>query len=462
MSALQKNSLPDLELFNQSGPYYTSYPILSEWQKLDDDAEYRAAIMAYNDSDIVTRTGIYIHFPFCRTQCLYCACNACISSSDTEYIRFLNSLHAEIELLLGAFHNPDRIFRLVEIHFGGGSPSLLGEQQLRDIINKIGTFLDLDGVQDFSIEVDPRTVTPSVLGIYRKIGINRLSFGVQEFDPQAQKAINRIQPFELVEELCIAAKDEGFASINFDILYGLPLQTHQSFMTTINKVIQLAPDRVSLIRYAHIPDSRPHQRALDKYAMPSDKEKALMFFDATEALVEAGWEHIGIDHFAKPVDSLAVAERTGGMTRNFGGYSAAGTEVILGLGPTATTRLGPYYAQNCYSLEEYYSAVSADKYPVHRGYALDADALLRREVIMTLLCQYKVDFERFGEHHNLLFTSYFAEEYSELCKFADIGFLELSERGLLVTPKGRFFLRHYCKIFDKVHCSNNNYVVAGP
>lgn len=462
MPALQKNILPDLELFNQSGPYYTSYPILSEWQKLDGDAEYRAAIMAYNESAIVTRIGIYLHFPFCLTQCLYCACNACISNSDAEFARFLNSLQAEIELLLGAFRNPDRIFRLVEIHFGGGSPSLLAEQQLRNIVNKIGTYLDLGGVQDFSIEVDPRTVTPSVLGMYRKLGINRLSFGVQEFDPQVQKAINRIQPFELVETLCIAAKKEGFSSFNFDILYGLPLQTHQSFMATIKQVIQLAPDRVSLIRYAHIPESRPHQRALDKYVMPSDKEKALMFFDATQALVEAGWEHIGIDHFAKPADSLSIAARAGGMTRNFGGYSAAGTEAILGLGPTATTRLGAYYAQNCYSLEDYYSAVSAGQYPVHRGYYLDADELLRREVIMTLLCQYKVDFERFGEHHNLSFTSYFAEEYSELCKFADIGFLELSERGLLVTPKGRFFLRHYCKIFDRVHCSNNNYVVGGP
>lgn len=446
--------------FNEAGPYYSSYPTLSEWNQSISSEDYSAALKTIADQH--PKASLYIHFPFCHKQCLYCACNAVITSDEKLIMQFQDSLLVELDMLFDTLADKGDPFAITEIHLGGGSPSMLTDHAFEGLVDRVFGKIKRDGLKSFCIEIDPRTATQEKLILYKNSGITRLSFGVQEFSPDVQRVINRVQPFELMQSLLTDSMRKDFPSVNFDILYGLPLQTRQSFMQTVQKVIELAPDRITLIRYAHIPESRSHQRALNKYPMPDDAEKTSMFFDATQAFKDAGWEHVGIDHFARPDDSLALAARNGIMTRNFGGYNATDIDTMIGIGPTATMRVGNLYAQNTYSLEEYRQCLLGGRFPVKRGYRLGKDDFLRREIIDSILCRYRLDFNAVEIKYGIVFPKYFANELQKLQSMVGEGIVVMSQQGLRVTAEGRFFLRNICNIFDKFLQNGKQYIVNGP
>jgi oxygen-independent coproporphyrinogen-3 oxidase len=451
-----------IKLFNAPGPYYTSYPILSEWTDAVGEDGYRRSLEASITKSPGTPTGLYIHFPFCKTQCYYCICNSLITR-DRERIRtYLRYLCQEIDTLFEFFTKNDSSLPIREIHLGGGSPSYMAPDEFDGLMDKLRENISLAGLYDFSMEVDPRTTSIESLLHYADCGVTRLSFGVQDFDATVQKAINRIQPFETVAALLTPEIRRRFSSINFDILYGLPLQTKESFRQTIEQVKTLSPDRITLLKYAHVPESRRHQKALDSLPRPSERELAHLFFTAMEQFCSAGWEHIGIDHFAKSTDPLAISQRKGHMKRSFIGFTPGFTEELLGLGPTSTIRLGDSYFQNLYALEDYYQAIDSGRFPIYRGYRLGLDELLRREVINSILCTYQVDFEAIEEKYRIAFTTYFHDALPSLSEFTNLGMMEITAKGLTILPIGRYFLRNICRQFDARLNQKEVYRISGP
>ena len=332
-----------LNKFNEPGPYYTSYPTLSEWKQSVDSEAYLTNLSNIIENSSNLKTGLYIHFPFCPKQCLYCICNAEITSDEARIKRYLHFLYREIDLIFGHLGSS---ISVTDIHLGGGSPSSLGEKDFSELVSRLGKWIKWETLLEFSIEIDPRTVSHEHFDWYKAAGISRLSFGVQDFAPVVQKAINREQSFNLIKSLLNTSVRENFSGINFDILYGLPLQTRESFFETIHKVIELSPSRITLLRYAHVPESRRHQQAISHYQRPNEDDTAWMFIEATKAFVNAGWQHIGIDHFALPSDSLAIAARAGTMKRSFIGFTPGWSDNILGVGPTETMQLGTLHPQH--------------------------------------------------------------------------------------------------------------------
>lgn len=448
--------------FNEPGPYYTSYPTLSEWSASIGATEYSQALEKFADEYEQPCAGLYIHFPFCPKQCLYCICNALISQDSLRIDKFLDTLEREIDLLFSFFMRRNRPLQISDVHLGGGSPSFLGELSFSKIVQALDKWHVRDNVKEFSIEIDPRTVSAEKFDWYREAGITRLSFGIQDFSAEVQKVINREQPFELVQSLLTPDIRRDFSSINFDILYGLPLQTFESFADTVHKVVELSPDRITLLRYAHMPESRPHQDALSKYPLPDERLKTQMFIAASQIFTEAGWVHIGIDHFAKPADSLAISAQNGTMQRSFIGFAPGWSRNLLGVGPTATMQVGSLYAQNVYSLDDYNKAIGDGKFPVSRGCSLDTDDLVRRDVINSILCRYQVSFKEIEYKYEILFLNYFRREIDELNELEAEGILELTAHDITVIPYGKFFLRQICKVFDRYLQTGKRYTVAGP
>lgn len=449
--------------FNEPGPYYTSYPTLSEWSASVGELEYSRALEKFVNEHEQPCAGLYIHFPFCPKQCLYCICNAVISQDSLRIDNFLDILEREIDMLFSFFMRRNRPLHISDVHLGGGSPSFLNELSFSKIVQALDKWHVRDNLKEFSIEIDPRTVSVEKFSWYREAGITRLSFGIQDFSPEVQKVINREQPFELVQSLLTPDVRRNFSSINFDILYGLPLQTYESFVDTVHKVVELSPDRITLLRYAHVPGTRPHQDALSKYSLPGERLKTQMFIAAARTFSEAGWEHIGIDHFARPTDSLAQAARHGNLQRSFIGFTPGWSRNLLGVGPTATMQVDDFYAQNTYSLDEYAVSVVSKHFPIVRGYSLDKDDLIRRDIINMILCNNKVDFEILNVHYGIDFKEYFLEECKDLQSFEEDNLLMLNDKGLLVTSAGRDFLRQICKVFDKhLRVLGKEYRISGP
>jgi len=448
-----------LKKFNEPGPYYTSYPTLSEWKQSVDSEVYLTNLSNIFKNSSNLKAGLYVHFPFCPKQCLYCICNAEITSDEVRIKRYLQFLYREIDLL---FSQLGSSLYVTDIHLGGGSPSSLGEKDFSELISRLRKWIKWGTFLEFSIEIDPRTVSQEHFDWYKAAGISRLSFGVQDFAPVVQKAINRVQPFALIKSLLSDSVRQNFSGINFDILYGLPLQTCESFLETIHQVIKLSPSRITLLRYAHVPESRRHQQAISHYQRPSEDDMAWMFIEATKAFVKAGWQHIGIDHFALPNDSLAIAARSGTMKRSFIGFTPGWSDNLLGVGTTATVQIGTLYAQNTYSLDEYEAKISENKLPIERGYILNKDDEIRRVVINMILCKRCVDFKSVENQYGIFFPEYFSNELLDLQALVLKGIINLSEQSLQVTNIGQLFLRHICKVFDKFLQSGKKYVINGP
>lgn len=439
-----------LRRFDTPGPRYTSYPTADRFVEAFGPAEVERALHARAGGTSVGAAAplsVYVHIPFCESVCYYCACNKVITKHHDRATEYLDALDTELALVsqaLGARPQP-----VSQLHFGGGSPTFLSDAELDRIVGSLRRGFRLQEGAEMSIEVDPRTVTPARLAHLRQLGFNRLSFGVQDFDPQVQRAVHRVQPYESVRDLMAAARGIGFDSINADLIYGLPLQTPVSFAHTVQQISDLRPDRIALYAYAHLPQRFKPQRRIAAEQLPPASQRVQMLGGAIAGFLERGYEYVGMDHFALPGDALAVAKRQGRLHRNFQGYSTQPDCDLIGLGVSAIGRVGASYYQNAKSLPEYYDALRQRQMPVVRGLASSRDDLVRRAVIMALMCQGRVEFESIELAHFVRMREYFARELEALSSFAEAGLVELEPGAIQVTEPGWYLVRAVAMVFDR-------------
>jgi len=437
-----------LARFDVAGPRYTSYPTADRFVEAFGPADYGAAARERRLGISASKTpvSLYVHIPFCASLCYYCACNKIITrhaSRAREYLRYLDkeiALHAE---QLGA-RTP-----VSQLHLGGGTPTFLNDDELTELMRMLREAFSFAPDGEYSIEVDPRTVDAGRLAHLARLGFNRLSFGVQDFDPAVQQAVHRIQPAQQVFDLVATARALQFQSVNVDLIYGLPRQSAESFDRTLAQICELRPDRIALYGYAHLPDRFKPQRRIAASELPYAATKIEMLSRSIRALTAAGYVYIGMDHFALPDDGLAIAKRQGRLHRNFQGYSTQPDCDLVALGVSAIGRVGGTYSQNAKSLEDYYDHLDQGRLPVTRGLALSRDDVLRRAVIMAIMCQGYVDFESVGIAHLIDFRDYFASELSALDSMEADGLVRLTERDLTVTDTGWFFVRAVAMVFDR-------------
>jgi oxygen-independent coproporphyrinogen-3 oxidase len=436
-----------LRRFEGPGPRYTSYPTADRFVEAFGHAQHQAALDQRRGTG-AQRAGplsVYVHIPFCESVCYYCACNKIITRRREQAGPYLASLVRELDLLgphLGA--RPE----YSQLHLGGGSPTFLSDDELQGLMGELDTrFLRRPGAE-VSIEVDPRTVSETRLARLRSMGFNRLSFGVQDFDADVQRAVHRVQSAADVQSLVAQARALGFASTNVDLIYGLPKQTQASFDRTIEQVCELRPERIALYAYAHLPQRFKPQRRIHDADLPPPADKLGMLAQAIRGFEAAGYEYIGMDHFALPGDALAVAKRQGRLQRNFQGYSTQADCDLIGLGVSAISRLGASYSQNAKTLDEYEAALKAGHLPVARGLTMSRDDLVRRAVIMGLMCQGRVEFESIELAHLISFTRYFHAELAALESFEQAGLVSLESGAIQVSPPGWYFVRAVAMVFD--------------
>lgn len=438
---------PDLiRKYDKAGPRYTSYPTAVQFHTGFGEAEYRELALASNATG--RPLSLYVHIPFCDTVCFYCACNKIITKNRRHTLPYLDHLHREIALQGALF---DRSRPVEQLHWGGGTPTFISSAEMRELMRMTGEHFRLlgDDSGEYSIEVDPRETDDHTIALLRELGFNRLSLGVQDFEPAVQKAVNRIQPREITLQVMEAARREGFKSISVDLIYGLPGQSVASFDRTVNELIAQDPDRVSVFNYAHLPDLFKTQRQIDASALPPPAVKLDILRTVIERLTAAGYVYIGMDHFAKPDDELALAQRAGTLYRNFQGYSTHADCDLIGLGATSIGMVGDSYSQNLKGLEEYYGRIDENRLAVFRGVRLDADDRLRRTVITELICHFALEFATIERQFGIHFRDRFAVELAELIDMQSDGLLALSETGIEVLPPGRLLIRNICMVFDR-------------
>jgi oxygen-independent coproporphyrinogen III oxidase len=434
--------------YDTSGPRYTSYPTAVQFTEAFTAARYRELARTSNAGDNPAPLSLYFHIPFCDTVCFYCACNKIITKNRKRAVPYLQQLFREIEMQ-GALFDHSR--PVDQLHWGGGTPTFISHAQMRDLMRVTGENFQLrnDDSGEYSIEVDPREADAETIAVLRELGFNRLSLGVQDFDPAVQKAVNRIQSETETWAVLDAARREGFKSVSVDLIYGLPLQTLGGFAATIDKVIAARPDRLSVFNYAHLPQLFKTQRQLDERQLPSAEDKLAILGLTIERLTAAGYLYIGMDHFARPEDELAVAQREGTLYRNFQGYSTHADCDLVAMGATAISKVGASYSQNLKDLDAYAACVDGGELPVFRGVELDADDRLRREVITRLICNFELEFGAIDAAFGINFEGYFADSLAALERFAEDGLLEYGDRRLRVLPRGRLLIRDICMQFDR-------------
>ena len=450
------NVSPDLlQRFDVPGPRYTSYPTADRFVEAFTAADYGQALVQRRTgpTGLTMPLSLYVHIPFCESLCYYCACNKIITKHHNRAVSYLRYLSREIDLHTAQLGQGQAV---TQLHLGGGSPTFLSDDELRELMAMLRRSFTMVPGGEYSIEIDPRTVDGTRLRALADMGFNRLSFGVQDFDPDVQKAVHRIQPFEQVSELMAQAREVGFDSINVDLIYGLPRQTPESFARTLAQVAQLRPDRIALYAYAHLPERFKPQRRITSADLPGAAAKVAMLTHSLAAFMAAGYVYIGMDHFALSNDALAVAKRQGRLHRNFQGYSTQPDCDLIGLGVSAIGRIGPTYSQNAKTMEEYCDHLDQGRLPVVRGLALNRDDLARRAVIMALMCQGQVLFESIELAWLLDFRSYFAAELEQLRDLADAGLVLLDESGIQVTAQGWFFVRAVAMVFDRYLQADRN------
>jgi oxygen-independent coproporphyrinogen-3 oxidase len=435
-----------LRRFDVPGPRYTSYPTADRFVEAFNEADYIQALEQRRAGSLALPLSIYVHIPFCESLCYYCACNKVITKHHSKAAEYLRYLSRELELQVQHF---GRGHSVSQMHLGGGTPTFMSDAELEDLVAMIRRQFTLVPGGEYSVEVDPRTVTVERLAHLQRLGFNRLSFGVQDFDPTVQKAVHRIQPAGQVFDLVAAARSLGFESVNVDLIYGLPQQTPESFRHTLKQVNALRPDRIALYAYAHLPARFKPQRRIITAELPSAADKLDMLSSSLDAFSEAGYVYVGMDHFALPSDALAVAKRQGRLHRNFQGYSTQPDCDLIALGVSAIGRIGATYSQNAKTLEEYYDALDQGRLPIVRGLALNRDDLLRRSVIMAIMCQGHVEFESVGLAHLIDFRSYFARELEQLQDMADLGLVRVSDTAIEVTAAGWYLVRAIAMVFDR-------------
>jgi oxygen-independent coproporphyrinogen-3 oxidase len=444
-----------LRRFDVPGPRYTSYPTADRFVEAFGHEDYALAL---GQRKLGVRTkalplSVYVHIPFCESLCYYCACNKIVTRHHDRAEVYLRYLSREIDLHTAHCGQGQVVSQL---HLGGGTPTFLSDEGLRALMLMLRRSFTLAPGGEYSIEVDPRTVTSARLALLAELGFNRLSFGVQDFDPTVQKAVHRVQPAEQVFELVAAARSLGFESINVDLIYGLPKQTSESFQRTLSQIGELRPDRIALYAYAHLPERFKPQRRIVTSELPAGGVKMGMLAQSLESLMSAGYVYVGMDHFALPEDALAVAKRQGRLHRNFQGYSTQPDCDLIGLGVSAIGRVGATYSQNAKTLDEYYDFIEQGRLPIVRGLALTKDDLIRRAVIMALMCQGEVFFEPLEQAWLIDFRRYFVAELELLAELEEQSLVQVSDECIAVTSLGWFFVRGVAMTFDRYLQADRN------
>ena len=437
-----------LTRFDVAGPRYTSYPTADRFVEAFGEAQYVSALQQRGAGSVQASKplSLYVHLPFCESLCYYCACNKIITKHHDRTGPYLRYLSREVDLHVQHLGSQQVVSQL---HLGGGTPTFLSDGELGELMAMLQRNFSFVPGGEYSIEIDPRTIDATRLGTLKRLGFNRLSFGVQDFDPLVQKAVHRVQPAEQVFALVAAAREIGFDSINVDLIYGLPQQTPESFDRTLAQVVELRPDRIALYGYAHLPERFKPQRRINAGDLPQAGGKVAMLARSLAAFEQAGYVYIGMDHFALPEDALAVAKRQGRLHRNFQGYSTQPDADLIALGVSAIGKVGATYSQNAKDLIEYQDRLDHGQLPVVRGLAVTRDDLLRRAVIMSLMCQGRVQFESIELSHLIDFKGYFAGELGRLSAMQDDGLVELTDSAIEVTARGWFFVRGVAMVFDK-------------
>ncbi|RMF19190.1 MAG: oxygen-independent coproporphyrinogen III oxidase [Candidatus Dadabacteria bacterium] len=431
-----------LERLDARLPRYTSYPTAVEFEQPAPVDAWREQLATRGDAP----AGVYVHLPFCRSLCLYCGCTMALRKTASDADPYLDQLHREIELVRDLLEAPAP---LAELHLGGGTPNFLTGYQLTQLMQALRrTFPIIDDVE-ISIELDPRTVSPGTVELLGELGFNRFSLGVQDFNPDVQLAINRIQPFEMVAEILEACRNQQTRGVNFDLIYGLPHQTVASFRRTLEQVIELRPDRIAVYNFAWLPDLKPHHRKLPEDALPDRRTKFEIYLLAVEMLTGAGYVHIGMDHFALPDDELTQAQQNGTLRRNFQGYSISRSPDTIAFGLSSIGRIGNVFAQNTRSFQEYARAVNARQLPLDRGLVVDEEDRLRERIIQQIMCFFQVDFDAFETETGVRIPERFPEALEKLAPLRELQLVDWDDHALHASETGRHFVRNIASAFDR-------------
>ena len=435
-----------IKRYDKSGPRYTSYPTAVQFNTEYTEDDYRRHAEISNQSG--QALSLYFHLPFCDTICYYCGCNKVITKDRSKAEPYLQRVHKEIAMQAALFDNSRKVDQL---HWGGGTPTFISHDQMRQLMDVTRQHFNLhdDDTGEYSIEIDPREVTRESIKVLRQIGFNRMSLGIQDFNPQVQKAVNRIQSEAQTMAAIDGAREEGFKSISVDLIYGLPFQSEASFMETLEKIINISPDRISVFNYAHLPEMFKPQRRINEVDLPLPSVKLAILKDTIEYLTDAGYVYIGMDHFAKPDDELSIAQENGQLYRNFQGYATHADCDLIGLGISSIGTVGNSFAQNVKTLDEYAEKIDAGKLAIFRGVEIDEDDIIRRHAIMQLICHFKLDMDKFSADNKIEFKNYFADELKRLQVMEDDGLIEMQNNMISVTSKGRLLIRNICMVFDR-------------
>ena len=433
--------------YDRPGPRYTSYPTAPQFSTAFGADDYIQQTLVSNEGQ-PKPLSLYVHVPFCQSLCYYCACHKIVTQKTERAAQYLTYLTREITLQ-SQYFAPSRT--LTQLHFGGGTPTYFTDTQLSEVMDAINQHFNVEqsDTREFSIEVDPRTVDNVRIRNLKQLGFNRLSFGIQDFDPAVQQAVNRVQSFSQAQGLVTSARDEGFKSISVDLIYGLPLQTIYSFDQTLDQIIALKPDRIAAYSYAHLPEQVRAQRMINPSDMPPPERKLELLELTIKRLTESGYVYIGMDHFALPDDELTKALKHGTLQRNFQGYSTHAQCDLIGIGVSAIGKIGHSYSQNAKELKSYYAQLDQNQLPIAKGYQLNADDRLRAHIISKLMCHGALHFDVIDAEHGISFVNYFKEEVKALKPLQSDGLVELTDNTLQIRPQGHLLLRNIAMVFDR-------------
>jgi oxygen-independent coproporphyrinogen-3 oxidase len=433
---------------SKPGPRYTSYPTADRFSTDFGYRDYLQAVAGVRTRGAAKPLSLYLHIPFCDTICYYCACNKIVTKNRDKASVYLSYLKREIDMQASLFAGMNQVSQL---HLGGGTPTYLSDAQMDDLMAHLHRRFQFapDAQGEYSIEVDPRTVDRARVHSLRRQGFNRISLGVQDYDDQVQRAVNRVQPEHETQAIIDAAREAGFRSVSIDLIYGLPKQTAMSMAQTLTKVIKAGPDRIAVYNYAHLPHLFKPQRRIAEADLPSADSRLDMLGLCIRRLGEAGYVYIGMDHFARPDDDLAVAQQQGRLHRNFQGYSTHADADLVACGVSAIGAVGSTYSQNVKTLEAYYARIDSNELPIERGIALTMDDVLRRCLIQMLMCHFELSVSALEQAFPIVFTDYFATEIERLRVLAGDGLLTVGPEWISVTLKGRLLIRNICMVFDR-------------
>lgn len=438
----------DLELlkkYDQPGPRYTSYPTAPYFHHGVDEQVYRKHIEKDNQLKQNEPISLYFHLPFCDTLCYFCGCNMMVTHNRQKIENYIGYLIKEMELLRPLIGKNRKVMQL---HWGGGTPTYLSPDQIRRLGNAIREFFEFEDQAEVSVEIDPRELTRDHMVALKEVGFNRCSMGVQDFNPKVQKAVNRVQPEDITRQTVDWARELGFQSVNIDLMYGLPFQTVDMFEKTLDIILDIDPDRLAVFNYAHLPNMIKHQRLIKDEWLPKPEEKLQLLKLSIEKLTSSGYVYIGMDHFAKPDDELTLAMEEGTLYRNFQGYSTHAGLNLFAIGITSISMLSDLYVQNVKKLDPYYERLENGQLPVFKGVELTEDDILRREVITELMCNFYLDKKKIEQKYDLDFDDYFADALEKLIPMQQDGLIELHEESLKVTTMGRLLIRNIAMQFD--------------